>query len=278
MEKSIKILERLIESKKPKKIQEPKARVLIFDIETSPLEAYVWRLWKTNVNLGQVINDWFIICWSAKWLDEDEVLGDCVTPEEAINKDDKRVVTSLWKLFDEADIVVAHNGNKFDVPKMNSKFIISGLQPPTPYYSVDTCNVSKKVFGFSSNKLDALATYFGFEHKLDTDFSLWEGCLKGNQESLDYMLKYNKQDVVLLEQVYLKLRPWIKNHPSMSTILKRPNICTVCGSSNIYLLEDKYYHTQVNSYPMYRCKECGALIRDRKPINKVKHSQIVCGH
>lgn len=153
-------------------------KILIFDIETSPLKAYVWNLWKQNVHLDHILNEWFMICWSAKWLYSNEILGDVLTPEEAIEENDKRVCQSLWNLINEADIVVAHNGNRFDIPRMNARFIINGLNPTKPYYSVDTCLVAKKQFGFSSNKLDALATYFGFKHKLDTDFSLWKNVLK----------------------------------------------------------------------------------------------------
>lgn len=244
-------------------------KILIFDIETSPMKAYVWKRWKENISLDQTISEWFVICWSAKWLYSSEVLGDVVTPEEAIHEDDKRVVTSLWKLFNEADIVVAHNGKRFDVPKMNSRFICNDLPPTTPYYIIDTLEVAKKQFGFSSNKLDALATYFGFDHKLDTDFNLWKTCLEGNQESLNYMLEYNKRDVTLLEEVYLKLRPWIKNHPNLGNYDNNSMVCSNCGSSNLLLLQDKYYKTQIGTYNLYRC-QCGCVSRGRVNLNKNK--------
>lgn len=244
-------------------------KILIFDIETAPMIGYIWGLWKQNVHIDQVINDWFVICWSAKWLYSGEVLGDTLTPEEALNKDDSRIVTSLWQLFDEADIVVAHNGDRFDIPKMNSRFIINGLMPPSSYKSVDTCLVARKNFGFASNKLDALATYFGFDHKLDTDFSLWEGCLKGDKESLDYMLEYNKRDVTLLEEVYIKLLPWIKNHPNVANYLNTEiPVCSKCGDDSLVELEGKFYYTQVGKYQLYRCSNCGTIVRGRKNLNR----------
>lgn len=244
--------------------QKQNNKILIFDIETAPMKAYIWKLWKQNTHIDAVIDDWFVICWSAKWLNSDTVLGDCLTPSEAIAQDDKRIVTSLWKLFDQADIIVAHNGNKFDVPKMNSRFVINDLPPTTPYRTVDTCLIARKQFGFSSNKLDALATYFGFNHKLDTDFSLWQGCLEGDQKSLDYMLKYNKQDVVLLEQVYLKLRPWIKGHPNLNTMSKNPNlVCSNCGDANIQFIPRKYYYTQCRKYSLYKCNNCGTIFKHK---------------
>ena len=139
------------------KIEKPIAKILIFDIETSPMRAFIWNMWNNNTNLEQVISEWYCIAWSAKWLYSNDVMGDVLTPEEAIKEDDSRIVKSLWELFNQADIVVAHNGNKFDIPKMNARFIINDLPPTKPYFSIDTCLIARKQFGFSSNKLDALA-------------------------------------------------------------------------------------------------------------------------
>lgn len=246
-------------------------KVLIFDIETAPIKAYVWQLWKANVSLDAIIKDWFVLCWSAKWLYSSEVMGDCITPQEVAEEDDERVVKSLWELFDKADIVVAHNALKFDVPKMNARFIKHGLNPPSPYKIVDTKAIAQKTFMFSSNKLDALAIYFGKERKLDTDFNLWKNCLQGDQKALDYMFKYNKQDVKLLEEVYIKLFPWAKNHPNMGNYINSTvPVCSNCGTANIKLIPDKYYYTQTNKYPIYRCTECGAITRGRECIKKPK--------
>lgn len=241
-------------------------KVLIFDIETAPIKAYIWRLWKTDAHLDQIISDWFCIAWSAKWLYSNNTMGAVLSPEEIKHEDDKRIMTSLWGLINEADIVVSHNGNKFDIPRINSRFIVNGLTPTKPFFSVDTCQIAKRQFGFSSNKLDALATHFNIEHKLNTDFNLWKRCLNGDKEALEYMLKYNKKDVEILEEVYLKLRPWIKNHPNMGNLAGEQNVCSNCGSDNIHIIEDKFYFTSVGKYPLYKCNECGAISRGRKSI------------
>ena len=241
-------------------------KVLIFDIETSPMKAYIWSLWKTNVHLDHILNEWFCIAWSAKWLYSDEVMGEVLTPTEIREEDDKRIMTSLWNLINEADIVVAHNGNKFDIPRINSRFIVNGLAPTKPYFSVDTCQIARKQFGFSSNKLDALAGYFNIPHKLDTDFDLWRRCLEGDENSLAYMLEYNKKDVTILEEIYLKLRPWIKNHPNMGNLEGAQEACANCGSEEIDAITDKFYYTSVGKYKLYRCKTCGAISRGRFSI------------
>ena len=251
-------------------------RILLFDIETAPMRAYVWKRWKENISLEQTISEWFCIAWSAKWLYSGDVLGDVLTPEEILKEDDSRIMTNLWNLINQADIIVAHNGDKFDIPKINARFALNNLPPYKPVFSVDTLKVAKYRFGFSSNKLDALAGYFGIPHKLDTDFNLWKRCMEGDKEALGYMLKYNKMDVKILEEVYLKLRPWIKGHPNISNLYHSDKeSCGICGNEDLELIEGEYYFTSVNCYPLYRCKHCGAISRGRKSITKPSDIKIV---
>lgn len=242
-------------------------RILILDIETSPMIAYVWSRWKQNIYLDQTIAEWFMICWAGKWLGEDEVISGVLTPEEILKEDDGRISRDLWKLLDEADIVIAHNGKKFDIPKINARFILNGCPPPSFYKQIDTKEVACRKFGFSSNKLDALAGYFGIRHKDDTNFDLWKKCLAGDQEALDYMLKYNIGDILILEKVYLKLRPWITSHPNLSIYGDSGEMkCIACGSEE--LVEDKFYYSNRNKFRTFRCSCCGTLSRDTKPTNK----------
>ena len=243
-------------------------KVLLFDIETAPIKAYVWKLWKTDIHQEQVISDWFCLAWSAKWLYSNKIMGEVLTPEEVKAEDDSRIMKSLWELINDADIVISHNGNKFDIPRINSRFIIHGLTPTNPYYSIDTYQIAKRQFGFSSNKLDALASYFNTPHKLETSFALWEKCMNGDPKALKYMLKYNKQDVEVLEEVYLKLRPWIKSHPNMGNLEGKKMACANCGSENISIIEGKYYITGIGKYNIYRCNDCGAITRGRENIKE----------
>ena len=108
-------------------------RVLILDIETAPMRAFVWKRWKENISLDQTISEWFMLCWSAKWLYSTEVYGEVSTPEDVLKEDDSVIVGKLWELVNQADIVVTHNGDKFDLPRINSRFIVNGylLQNPT---------------------------------------------------------------------------------------------------------------------------------------------------
>ncbi len=243
-------------------------KVLLFDIETSPLSAYVFQksIWRTNVTDGQVISEWYMICWSAKWLYDDEVMSARLTGNEARAEDDSRITKKLWELFDEADIVIAHNGDGFDVPNMNTRFIINNLPPPSPYQTIDTKAVASKQFGFTHNGLNALARIFGFESKKDTDFELWKKCRVGDEDALAYMEEYNIGDTVLLEKVYLKLRPWIRNHPNIGLYIESDStVCPNCGSENITWLGNKFHRTSVSKFPLFVCK-CGAYGRGRTSL------------
>ena len=242
---------------------------MILDIETTPMQAYVWKRWKENISLDQTISEWFMICWSAKWLNDDKAFGDCCTTDEMLAEDDMRICYSLWKVLNEADIVIAHNGNKFDIPKINSRFVVHGFLPPSPYKQIDTLDVAKKNFNFSSNKLDALAGYFNIEHKNPTDFNLWKACMAGDKAALNYMFEYNIKDVEILEKVYLRLRPWIKNHPNLATITMADElVCPVCGKKDIIPIPGKYAGTAISQYQVYRCRDCYAVVRGRDKINE----------
>lgn len=241
-------------------------KILLLDIETAPMKAYVWSRWRQNIYLEQTISEWFMLCWSAKWLDESEVFGNRLNGKEVKEENDKRIVSELWNYLDEADIVIAHNGKRFDIPKINTRFIVNDLPPTSPYKQIDTKEVAAKQFGFSSNKLDALLTYFGEENKLDTDFELWAKCMDGDEEALEYMFVYNKKDVTQLEKVYLKLRPYIKGHPNLGVYsMLEEHQCGHCGSTD--LVPNGYTYTNTSKYNTYRCLNCGAISRERTTQN-----------
>lgn len=245
-------------------VEKPKAKILLLDIETAPLKAYVWSRWKQNIYLDQTISEWFMLSWAAKWLGEDGVMSDVLTSEEAINENDERIVYSIWKLLNEANIVVGHNSSHFDVPKLNARFVVHGFPPTTPYKQIDTKNVAKMQFAFSSNKLDALATYFGIENKIDTDFLLWKNCLEGDESSLNYMREYNEMDVFILEKVYMRLRPYIKNHPNIGLFEDKSGVCPHCGSKEINSIDGEYAYNSTTVNSLFRCSNCGAVSRGCK--------------
>lgn len=252
--------------KKPKKLDEKFPKILIFDIEISATEAAVWGMWRQNINPEQIISPWFMLTWSAKWLFSDELMSGRLTSKEAKNEDDSRIVKDLWNLLDQADVVVAHNGDSFDIPRMNVRFLVNGLAPTSPYQKIDTLKVAKREFAFLYNKLDELAKVLGLDGKIKTNFELWSRARKGDDEALKEMEKYNIQDVKLLEEVYLELRPWIKLHPSVALFLEKEHaVCPSCGHD--HLTQKGTYRTQVSVFDTFQCNSCGAISRSR--TNKV---------
>jgi hypothetical protein len=256
-------------------INVPKAKILVLDIETSPIKAFVWRLWKQNVPIDAIIADWFILTWACKWIGEDEVFSGKVTGEEALREDDKRIAQELWKYLDEADVVVAHHGDVFDLPKIRSRFLVHNLMPPSPYKQIDTKKIASKEFGFSSNKLEALARLLGHEGKSDTDLQLWIDCVSGNDRALLEMEEYNIQDIYVLENVYFSLRPYIKGHPNLDLYIdsSKPT-CPSCGEEALKKVDNKYYYTQSVRYQVYRCDHCKAICRSKQG-DKFENKKIV---
>ncbi len=236
-------------------------KILIIDIETAPILAHVWRVWKQNVGHNQVVSDTYIMCFAAKWVGNDDVIY-----QETRTEDDSEITKTMVKLFDEADYVIAHNAKRFDVPKIKTAAIVHGMPPPSPFKIIDTLVVAKKEFAFTRNTLQHLAEKLGCSPKLDHakfhGFDLWRECLDGNEEAWQEMMEYNIQDVYTLEEVYMKLRPWHSCHPNLGSKAEHDNpICSKCGSTS--LARSGYTYTDVSKFELYRCQECGGYSRGR---------------
>ena len=256
-------------------------KVLLFDIETAPMLGYVWSLWDNNVALNQLHSDWHILSWSAKWLNapENEVMY--MDQRDAKNiEDDSGILSHIWKLLDEADIVITQNGKSFDQKKLNARFLLNKFQPPSSYKHIDTKLLANKHFGFTSSKLEYMTDklcvkYKKSKHKKFAGFELWRECLAGNIEAWKEMESYNKYDVLSLEELYKIMIPWDSSVNFNLYHDREEHVCK-CGSTSFY--KNGFYYTSSGKYQKQKCKKCGAETRDKHNLlSKEKRSSLQMG-
>jgi len=207
-----------------------------------------------------------MLCWTLKYLDG-RIITRALCDYKGYkpgSEDDSKLVKELHDRFEEADILIAHNGDRFDIKESNKRFIYHELKPPAPYKTVDTLKIAKRHFKFISNKLDDLGEFLGAGAKVKhPGFDMWLGCKAGDPASWNLMKKYNRQDVILLEAVYHKLKPWHSTHPSVSDFT---NTCQACGE--VEILTTRSYMTKRGEKNRGQCP-CGQW-REIKQLTTVK--------
>lgn len=233
-------------------------KILCFDIETSPILAYVWDLKDQNVSLGQIKEDWQVIAWAAKWLGDPA--SKIMYEDQRHNKilRDRALLTHIWKLLNEADIVITQNGKNFDSKKLNARFMIHGMPPTSPYTHLDTYQIVKRAAKFTSHKLEYLTDklntkYKKLSHKEFPGFTLWAECLKGNQRAWRAMERYNKHDVLSTEELYLNLQGWTV--PSAPRISLEAAKCGRCQGTKFHRRGAGM--NKQGPYQKLQCQGCG---------------------
>lgn len=228
-------------------------KIVMWDIETAPMVVTTWGLWEPKLSHDNIIEDTTMIC--AAW----KTYGNSKVSEVHINvakpRDDFKVVKALRDELASADVIVGHNGDEFDLKILNARIVKHGLQPLPPLKTVDTLKVAKRHFRFSSNRLDYLGELLGVGRKLHTGFELWTRILlKNDKEALAKMVKYNKQDVLLLEAIYTKLRPFMTTHPNHR--LTDGEVCPICGAKHS-LQKRGFRYTRQQKRQAFQCTSCG---------------------
>lgn len=237
---------------------------LFIDLETSYSKVASFSIWPKYIPHENILEEWYILCACWKWEGDNKVLG-----KKATGTDDKKVVEALSKAIIKADEIVYHNGKKFDWKKLNARVILNDLPPIPKPRECDTLLQARKHFGFTCNRLDYLGKIFNLGGKIHTDNELWLRCLQGDKKALNEMFEYNKRDVILLEDVYNKMKPHID--VGFNTNLNRELglNCPACASYNY---QKRGYTTTLScKYQRYQCQDCGKWFKDG---NREKNSAI----
>ena len=229
-------------------------KVLLYDIETTPHIIAAWGLYE--VNSAKLVEERHLLSFSYKWLGEKKAHVYSLPDFKGYSKDkknDEKLVKKLHEVLNEADIVIGHNSNSFDNKLANTFFLRHKLPPPKPFKTVDTLRCAKSIGNFNSNSLNNLSEELGLGKKVATGgIDLWFGCMSGNMSDWKLMTKYNKMDVMLLEKLYLRLRPYMTNHPLLDT---DSCTCKVCGSEDVE--QRGYTYTATQRRKKFRCRDCG---------------------
>ena len=235
------------------RIKEQQLKFAVLDIETKPLVTYTWGLWRQNIGLNQIKDHGGLLCYAIKWIGEDSTK---FYSEWDLGKDE--LIRQSYEDINNADVVVTYNGDRFDLKTLNSYYITEGYPKPKPYKSVDLFKENKKHFNFPSKKLDYLAQRVVNDHKTaHTGFDLWTGCMNGDKESQALMEKYNRQDVLLTEKVYLENLSWWAYQPHMGMFTEAKNmVCPKCGSKKVTPINGETVKAHVQKYQLLQCVEC----------------------
>ena len=225
------------------------------------MTALVFGLWDQNINFKNIITEGTVLCWAAKWYGEDKIMFD------SLHKSRPRdMIKTIHALLDEADATITYNGINFDHKHLNAQFLLHKLKPPSPYKTIDLLRTMRGRFKFPSNKLDYISRRLGVGKKTDhAGMELWQKCMAGNKSAWKIMQQYNKNDVIIMEDVYKSILPWIKSHPNMN-LFSDVECCASCGSKSLQKRGTRM--STAGRYQTYQCKTCGSWASGAKMIHK----------
>lgn len=232
-------------------------RILVLDIETKYMLLEGWGLFNQNFSVDQIAEDWSILSYSAKWYDEQEVFYSDVT-----EKTEDDLLQELHDLLNEADFVIAHNGRRFDLKKIRARMVTRGFKPYSPVRVIDTLEIAKKEFAFTSNKLLYLTRLLCKKNQKSSHakfggHSLWKEFVKGNPEAIQEMREYNIIDVVSLQELYDILAPWSSTLP----VFEIYNDISLSEWE-----EDGFTYSNLGKYQLYKHKKTGQYRRGNKNL------------
>jgi len=230
------------------------AKRLFFDIETSPNIGFFWTAgYRQTISHENIIKERAIICICYKWAGDEKIYSLNWDDEQS----DKQLLENFILVANEADELVGHNGDRFDLPWIRTRCLYHRIPVFPNYTTLDTLKHARSKFRFNSNKLDYIAKFLGVGQKIHTNYDLWKKViLDKDEESLQYMIEYCKKDVVLLEQVYNEMATYIpaKTHHGVIAGNEKYS-CPNCGSNEMKFSRTRYTVTGTPRIQL-QCKKC----------------------
>lgn len=250
-------------------------KIALWDIETAKMQVsfstYSRKLYSPFLPSDAIKRHIWMPCAAWKMLGDKRVFSACVLDDPKRFKkcyfDDYVVVKALHDLMHEVDVIVAHNGDNFDWKMFTARCIFHDLPPPPRPLMIDTLKVARSCFKFEANDLRYLARFLGVEEKGQAPD--WELIAIGDEKEIKLCASYNKQDIRALEPIYLKLRPYMKNHPNVNAAHRLPvDVCPTCASPNIILRG--FHVTRSGKKQRMQCQECGAWCQEKKSLHTAR--------
>jgi uncharacterized protein YprB with RNaseH-like and TPR domain len=237
-------------------------RVAFWDIETAPKQGFYFDA-KREYAIIECIRESYIYGFCYQWQGETKVHHHFLPDYPLFDKDhhdDKSLCNDLWKLMDEADVLIAQNGDRFDVKQVNTRLLVNKFRPPSPFKTIDTLKIARKNFAFDSNRLDAIGKALTVGRKMATmGKKLWLDCYNGDRDAFQKMDRYCRQDVRLLADVYNEMAPFHRPHPNLTGFNGN---CPVCKSPRVIKRGTETRGTGV--WQRLTCSDCGHYPPERK--------------
>lgn len=233
-------------------------KIILLDLETSPMLTATFSLYPESIQHSNIVQDWFILTAAWKELGASKVKSMTYKDFKTKNNhDDYGIVKAFREVLVTADVIVGHNLQKFDAKKFNARLIYHSLDPLPNLLQIDTLKEARKIASFSSNRLDYLGTHLIGEGKQSTTPGLWLKAMEGDKKALKEMKEYNEIDVVRLEELYLRLRPYIKSHIHVGAWNGQIDACRNCGSTHLTISKTRYTSAGVKKIQKI-CNTCHA--------------------
>lgn len=238
---------------------------MFLDCETSPDIVYSWRTgYNLDISHENIVKERQIICICWKWEGQSKV--ETLTWDE---DSDKTMLEQFLPIMEEADQLIAHNGDRFDIPWIRGRCLYHRIPCPSEFPTLDTLKAARGRFALNSYRLDYLSKFLGFKGKIPTGgFQLWKDVMTGDEKALRKMVKYCQADVVRLEEIYREMEPYIPSKLHVGVMEGRPRwSCSRCGSESVISNGPTVSATGMVKHRMH-CKNCGGYFRIADTLRK----------